>query len=49
VGIGGVFALKKFKKSVAGFSLGSFVHWYVGIMPGRPFAWPPSHKRFWLP
>jgi hypothetical protein len=48
VGIGGVFALKKFKKSVSGFSLGSFLHWYGGIMPGRPFAWPPSHKRFWL-
>jgi len=49
VGIGGVFVIKTLKKRVSGFSLGSFLHWYFGIMPSRPFSWPPSHKRFWLP
>lgn len=49
VGLGGVFVIKKLKKRVSGFSLGSFLHWYFGIMPSRPFSWPPSHKRFWLP
>lgn len=46
--IGGVMVVKRVKKLVSGFSLGSFLHWYFGIMPGRSFAWPESWKRFWL-
>lgn len=47
-GMGGVWVIKKVKKRASGFSLWSFLHWYLGLMGGRSSSWPPSHKRFWL-
>ena len=44
----GVYALKKIKKVNTGFSVGSFLHWHFGFMPGRSSSWPESWKRFWL-
>ena len=48
LGVGGVYIIKKCKKMTSGFSLGSFLHWHFGIMPGRSSSWPESWKRFWL-
>jgi len=47
-GIGGVAILKRVKKMISGFSVGSFLHWHFGIMAGRSPSWPESWKRFWL-
>lgn len=47
-GVGGVVVIKRVKKLISGFSLGSFLHWHFGIMAGRSPSWPESWKRFWL-
>jgi hypothetical protein len=47
-GVGGVVVIKRVKKVISGFSLGSFLHWHFGIMKGRSPSCPESWKRFWL-
>lgn len=47
-GIVGVFILKKVKKMISGFSMGSFLNWYFGLLPKRSPSNPESWKRFWL-
>jgi hypothetical protein len=48
VGIIGVLVLKKVKRMISGFSMGSFLHWYFGLLPKRSPSCPESWKRFWL-
>jgi hypothetical protein len=48
VGIIGVFVVKKVKKMISGFSMGSFLNWYFGLLPKKSSSSPESWKRFWL-
>ncbi|ARN84769.1 type IV conjugative transfer system protein TraL [Candidatus Nucleicultrix amoebiphila] len=44
----GVWALKRFKKSIKGFSFMSWIHWKFGIGPKDSQKLPHSSQRRWL-
>lgn len=48
-GIGGVWIVKRFKKSIKGFSFISWLHWKFGIPPKHAKNLPHSSQRRWLP
>lgn len=48
-GVVSVWLMKRFKKSIKGFSFMSWLHWTFGIPPKHAKNLPHSSQRRWLP